>query len=368
MFMNNIYNNAFSLFNYSKIIPLIFFCLIKTICSLSISSHIIKEGKYPKAILLPSDNYFVVLNQGIYLYNSEMNFNKTIYNFTDEEIIYSLENETFLSQFEIENIFYILCITKKQYLYLFEYNAKYSPNNDFTLKYKDTGDYLNIVFHKSENLIFQFIVYFIKSKKIYFSLYEMNVQNLVKNKVRSSVVEFKDSYNTNNQNYDYNPLNGDYISCQQISNKGINNKELLICFYSLIKYREKKYCLLFICSTSLEEYQTVGASSFDINNNFTKINFMEYEFNNKLYNFKSMISNKENKCFIFFTDYYNQLYSLTYDIEKNEFIKLYEIDYCRNIKTYYFAEMNEDILICYNYFSKNGHYYDYFYLFFWITI
>ena len=110
----------------------------------------------------------------------------------------------------------------------------------------------------------------------------MNVQNLVKNKVCSSVVEFKDSYNYNNQNYEYNPLYDNYISCQQISNKGINNKELLICFYSLIKRREKSYCVWSICHTSYEAYLNVGASSFDINNNFTKINFTEYEFNNVL--------------------------------------------------------------------------------------
>ena len=56
------------------------------------------KGKYPKSILLPSGNYFIVSDKGINVYKPDFTLNNSLYNFKEEELIQDNENFCFSKQ------------------------------------------------------------------------------------------------------------------------------------------------------------------------------------------------------------------------------------------------------------------------------
>ena len=87
--------------------------------SCSFDSHSIIEGKYPKAILLPSEKYLIILEKGIYLYNYDFSLNKSIYNFTTYEIIYyDYSRNIQIEVMKVNNTNFITILTKSKYIYI----------------------------------------------------------------------------------------------------------------------------------------------------------------------------------------------------------------------------------------------------------
>ena len=84
-----------------------------TICLFEFKN--IKEGNYPQAKLLPSGNYFIFLSNGIYIYNPDFTLNKTIHNFTNDEIIDDYK-KILISEYKIEDKLFISCFSKQKFL------------------------------------------------------------------------------------------------------------------------------------------------------------------------------------------------------------------------------------------------------------
>ena len=70
----------------------------------------INEGKYPNAILLSSGNYFILMHNGIYIYDCNFLYNRTIYLFKENEII--------SSDYEKINIIFLVLLKENIYIYL----------------------------------------------------------------------------------------------------------------------------------------------------------------------------------------------------------------------------------------------------------
>ena len=210
-----------------------------------ISQYII-EGKFPRARLLSSGKYFIILDKGIYLFNNNFSLNKTIYNFTDDEIIEYDYFEAVIYEFENNHSNYLICINSGFYLYIYETN-----NNQFYNSFIDNVDSTlysyDLIPYKFNDSTLQYIIIFIGNQidnmnilLINFYLNEINISDTHPQDKNIFHVEFDDlrAYIDKN-NKDYPSIADFYISCQKI--KELNNKEILICFYYInIRYWYKR--------------------------------------------------------------------------------------------------------------------------------
>ena len=119
------------------------------------------SGKYPKAKILSSGNYFIIYDKGINIYNKNFSLNKSLYNFTAEEIIENNDYEkTVISDFKSINNYYILCLIKGNFLFIFEDNTYKLKKIILGLLDNETK-YYNLIPYKYNESSFQYIISFI---------------------------------------------------------------------------------------------------------------------------------------------------------------------------------------------------------------
>ena len=116
------------------------------------------EANFPQSILLPKGNIFVLSNERINVYSS--NFSKILftYNFDENEKIknYTEFLKTSISNYSADDNFYVLCLTKGLFLYLYD-------NNNNTIKKEnisniDDGVFYNLIPYKYYNNSLEYII------------------------------------------------------------------------------------------------------------------------------------------------------------------------------------------------------------------
>ena len=315
------------------------------------------QGKYPKSILLPFGNFFIVSDKGINVYNPNFTLNISLYNFTGEEIIYNTEDflqskQTVISKYIHNNNLYIFCLIKGSFLFIFD-NNNYSLQK-FNISNIDNVLYYNLIPYSYNDTTIEYIISYMN----YISSEKLYQINFFKYRLTHLNNEFKNEFISYNNFVDILKKKKDddfelFLSCQKISNY-LDYNNYMICFYS-----EKKKKIL-------------RGTIFDIENNFTKINSTNYTYENYyLIDIVSSISNNNNIfiCNNIYEDddeYYTffKTYCFLYDIQNNMFVNKYIYnDFCYSIDVYFFLEINEFNLICYvdkfDYEDYEAYYLDY---------
>ena len=158
---------------------------------------------YTRIKNLPSGDYFVILQNGIFIYNNSFSYNKTIYNFEYSEKINNFDDDkkTTISEFKNNGYFYILCLIKDN-LYLFNFNL--TTIKKYFLDSVLTGSFYNLIPYQNDDSseIFNIVISFISSKKEKIFLYE---------KWGKKYYGEYTSYFLNFYNYKINPKNN-YLS------------------------------------------------------------------------------------------------------------------------------------------------------------
>ena len=135
-------------------------------------SETLMNGRFPNAKLLPSGKYFILVDNGIYIYNSNFSLNKTITNFSDDECIDGTDyNKAIITEFkdDYNNNFYIICLVKVQFLYIFE-SQKYILYKSIINGIDENRKYINLIPLKVEYPNFHFIISFISQNTSYYQI------------------------------------------------------------------------------------------------------------------------------------------------------------------------------------------------------
>lgn len=136
------------------------------------NEYIIKDvsAGFPKFRQLPSGNYFVILSNGIYIYNYNFTSYKSIYNFKGNEIINDEKenNKTILAEIENNVNLYILCIVKNKF-YLFDEKQNKIIYSFSLGTIQDDDAFYNLIPFKIIDNFLYFIV--INSKKELYSCF-----------------------------------------------------------------------------------------------------------------------------------------------------------------------------------------------------
>ena len=295
---------------YSSLITLIFLHIF-------IETKEVTFQKITKISLL--EEYFVVLDTGLYIYNSNFSECSVIYNFNDSQKI--IDNYDFtLEEFKNEQHNFIICLIKK-YLYIYDYNIK--SIFIYYLKELDNniGEYYDLLPYKFENNFLNFIISFIDLndnciKIIYYDfnlqedkVYYINIKSL--SKINSFFQEFI-SY---------------YINCQIYFLS--NNK--IICFFFYGDF--DNYFLNIIIE--LDNFSYDGKIN-------TMHSFFFLAYNTKI---KSSSNNKTLVCFNY-EDFDQSSYCFLNELDKFNLISCETDCCCEEYDTYYFNETNEFIFIC----------------------
>ena len=356
----------------------------------------INGGDLKDIILLPSKDYFVLLYTGIYIYNSNLTLKKKIYKFSDKEIscIYYY-NCYKISEFKINEKYFISVFTQGSILYIYEVNNQIFYNN-ITLNFKIENNTYNdfyyyyyyydnnyyrysnckdfsydLIPYKFDDPKIEYIIYFITKKDLNFGpLYQINFFLFDINLSEESQKIEKDAYIYKEErsygallrslnpeiqiSFDFDPKSGDnykqnkyslivnyYISCQYITLE--NDKKGLICFYDIQScYNNNNY---YNCN------KRITASIFDIEDYFNKIldADVNYYSTYTAYIYSILSNNKSNifACNIYnYYYYYYQLYCFIYNINTNRLSNAKYIDKCDELYLYSFKTFNEDIILC----------------------
>ena len=190
-----------------------------------------KEGifrKYPQIRSLPSEKFFVILNNGIFIYENDFSNFIEKYKFTGIQTVNNEEdnNKTAISEIEYNNNFYIVCLVKN-FLYLYD-NNKESITTYVNLTTNLTGKKYNLNTFINNNKLSCIISFIQKSKynnynniyKIYF--YKIDNLNDANNIIISNYIYFnEDTVKINRKSY----ITDFSLSCQIIENN------ILLCFY-----------------------------------------------------------------------------------------------------------------------------------------
>ena len=295
------------------------------------------DNPFKKLKKLPNGNYYIIRQNGIYLYNNNFTNYKTLYTFQDSEKIITYDDRinTIISELKQDDKTHIInFIKKKIYIYNYEDDNMYdSPYNLKELSdkndYHQNGVNYNLIPYEFSNdnlkFIIAFIVEGIVNHVITFVFYTINI--FKKSITCNKELEFYDKSVFGVIGYfsDISPYN---ISCQ-ISSYPF----MMSCFY------RRSYSKIF------------RLLKFNIQNKPETNDAIEIKRNDKeMISVKSSISTNKKKifgCFLL-SDYSTKCY---FNIISNNNIK--EISYstlfnCKDMKTYYFNEMDEFVLICKN--------------------
>ena len=287
---------------------------------------------YTRIKQLPSGEYFIILDNGIFIYNKNFSYNNSIYNFSNSEKINSFDDDkkTTISEFKNNDYFYILCLIKDN-LYLFNFNRR-TIKKYFLASYL-TGSFYNLIPYKNaDSSEIYIVICFMSYKKKKFFFYE-NI-NYFLHFYNFRIDPNRGTYSCiSNKEYNKieNDISGIYFSCQIIK---LDEQNYLVCFY----LTKNNLC----------------ASRFNIKEQFKKEENFDccYPTYTNIKGIKSIFY--RNDILVSFNNYYYYYYNyieLIYDYFNNEFnykYKIYEI-YSDNYELY---NLNETIylsFIDYNY-------------------
>ena len=169
------------LYNFS--ITILYFCLLYYLFYNSLQSLI--YGKFPNAKKLPSGHYFILFDKGINIYDSNFSLNKSLCNFSGNEIIGENDYEkTVISYYKTNNNnYYILCFIKGTFLYIF--NNSNCELAQITIQLNCTGKYYYIIPYKYNETSLEYIISFIYEYYdfyfFYFSHFQINLPFITNN-------------------------------------------------------------------------------------------------------------------------------------------------------------------------------------------
>ena len=320
IYLSELFNSNFI---FSILIPLfiLFFLIQKSI------SEKIMDARFPNVKLLPSGKYFILVDNGIYIYNSNFSLHKQIVKFSSSEIIKETDyNKTIITDFiDDNNNFYIICLVKVNYLYIFESQSENLYK--IILIIEQDKKYYNLIPLKMEYPNFHYIISFI-SQPFY---YQINLYHYITNKSKEKNNNTQFNYNAFGNNVENIYVSEDYISCNKILDK------LFICFYR-------------------KSHKTLAA--IILNDTLEKSNEKTQKISYSIELIKSSCDIKE-KCFVCINDNKNGFFCYSYFINNNTFnediinIKVFSIKN-QKLKTYYFPETNQYSLIYFYKDSKNN--------------
>ena len=286
--------------------------------------------KFAKVLNISHNEYFIILNNGIYIYDNNFQEKSKIFEFKGEQIVEDeKDNEkTAISDLK-ENInYYILCLVKN-YLYLYDNNTK--NVTQFNLNEKINGYYYNLIPYKLVNNTLEFIIAYIS-----ISSYRLNIFHYAFNFSSEIYNLTLKNYYIDNNNF-IKSISGTYLSCEIIFQNSFicfllaeNNNYLL----KTIFYIEKNWILYnqsitYILQKSGAEINKIKIS-FDYNNAF--LCWEEFD-----------------ECYIFPICYYYYYYYYCYNYniseDKLEFLFIHK-EKCKNFEVYALTNNNDYIYIC----------------------
>jgi hypothetical protein len=272
------------------------------------------EKRFPNVKILPSGKYFILVDNGIYIYNSNFSLNKSITNFSNDECLNEEDyNKAIITEFKDDNNnnFYIICLVKAQFLYIFESQKEILYKSIINID--KTRNYYNLIPLKMEYPNFHYIISFIKG----FSIHNIN---LFHNSVNISKEDNNNNENIYNKEwgpFDNIKVSQDHISCNKISG------QKFICFY---KESDKNLsALIFNETLKICKSQTKKTSYI-------------------IQSIKSSSDIKKN-CLVCIHNQYG-LFCYSYNIDNNTFsdtiLSIGESNPINpKLKTYYFPETNQ---------------------------
>ena len=383
--------------NYITTILVLFILNIRNFCC-----SIINENNFIDLILLPSGDYFVLLDIGIYIYDSNFINKEAIYNFTEQQKIKDIYCYR-ISELKTNYSYFITVFTFDSNLFIYEVNDKkfynninlkfiindnHHKNND-ELKSKEVEYHLlhcdnesesfNIIPYNYENSTIEYIIYFMsceyfKDKPFYqinFFLYDINLLDENPKTIEKVAYIYKEERNDGfslmdgsikdilnadvnkgkNENI-FSIIDNYYISCRY--NILDNNKKGLICFYYVQNCDRERNC-----------DKRIVASIFDIEKNFTKIKGDEENILWQEAYIFSIIPNNKNNIFACIIYYYYDDNDNDYDYDNNDYQYIFELycymysikenilteqkrytDNCKDLYIYSFQSSNEDLILC----------------------
>ena len=161
----NDFSKLFSSNSFSPILIslfILFFLFQKSI------SERIMDARFPNVKVLPSGKYFILVDNGIYIYNSNFSLYKKIANFSYNEFMNETDYiKTIITEFRDDhNIFYIICLVKVQFLYIFE-SQKYILYKSKINDIDQARQYYNLIPLKMEYPNFHYIISYINQNSNY---------------------------------------------------------------------------------------------------------------------------------------------------------------------------------------------------------
>ena len=288
-------------------------------------SETIMNARFPNVKLLPSGKYFILVNNGIYIYNSNFTLNKIISNFSNSEIMNEADyNKTIITEFKDDNNnFYIICLVNVKFLYIFESQSEILYKSQISII--RSSKYYNLIplKMKNPNLLHYIISYIYFSFDSYYTINLFHYSyNISKENQYDSILITKKNFGDNSEK-----VNEDYISCNKIS--GLQ----FICFYR--NYLKSLVPLIF--------NETLGISKKRAKTTKNNIELI-----------KSSCDIKKN-CLVCYNNN-NGLFCYSYYINNDTFndniIKIDNKERNQKLKTYYFPETNQYSLIYF--YEKNN--------------
>ena len=288
-----------------------------------------------KAVKLPSGEFFIVLNNGIYIYESNFTIYKCIYPFGDNEMIDG-ESNILIEEIEDNNNVYTLTLIDGNNLYIFNYNNDKVSRQELNIN--KIAKFYNLLPYEVNQSVVQCAICFIS---LYSEVYYFNFLNYEINLLYNSISKTFDSYYTNTIM--------DFFFPVQITKSSDFWK--LTCFY-FGKQEEFPY------NTQLR------VDNYIINNTNFQFYYLLYDYSvNSITEIKSSLPNDEKQCLVCYRDLTN-LYCIIYDIEENNYVYdnshpnsiiKYTINFCIKSELYYFKESNQYIVICNTYQNYNNY-------------
>ena len=311
------------------IINIYIFCTMSLILFKPVfSSELLFEFKFSKFLELNDDNYFICTEKGIYIYDSELKYQISQYNFT-EEITEKDEFELVtMSQYSNEDGGEIIAVYKNRF---FLFSSSGVNLIDCNITIEQSGDFYALVPYKKNSEYNIIICYIGKNYLFMIDVYEINISE--------KSINLKKSVNPSL------PVQSEYISAQfsigpscHIMNSDKYGK-VLTCFYMISN-------AFSLCSFDIEELSVID----DLSRLFIN------EINP--YYIKSDVSKDKTKaliCFLGASD--NNGHCINYNINKHEISKVEKyIDSCTRLpsglKVYYSKKTKEFIFACYDYISN----------------
>ena len=275
-------NKKYSFFKFVHYyIRIILLCLILDFSFEYTIKHV--DQYFPKLKQLPSGKYLVIMNKGIYIYNYNFTYEKTLLEFKSSEIIYSEDenNKTSLAEYNYNNTVYILYLVKT-YLFLFDYQKTkiYKKN----LKNYISGSFFNVIPYLLENNNLHFIIVSSKLKlercdfaSYYYLYYLIFYHFYIEIKSNDYSLKIKDS-----KEYKVNYGCNSYITSLIFNCQILASKNYLICLYLT------------------ENNKKIDITIFDINSNYKIIKDLIYsnKYINKIMQIKTSLSTSTNNLFI----------------------------------------------------------------------